>query len=361
MVHKLDICPPTVFPTVAHKLFRNNRDGTFTDVSKESGIADASGYGFAVTFIDLDGDGKQDIYVANDMKPAFVFHNLGDGKFKEVGLTSGAGLMSNGRFMAGMGVAAGDLDGSHRPSLLVSNYQDEPNMVFLNRGKMIFVDDSHNSGLGPATMKTLGFGIELFDADLDGNLDTARANGHVIPKAEEYVKAPYRQQAQMFLGDGKGHFREVTDQAGSYFREKQLGRGLAVADYNNDGRPDLAFSHVGGPVKLLRNATATDHHWMRLELVGDGKKSNRNAIGARIEIEAGGRKLVRWINGGSSFLSATERRQVIGLGPAAKAERITVVWPSGAKQEYRDLDAGHSWRLTEGKTEPEPADPKKRG
>src|SRR5439155_7698159 len=126
-----------------------------------------------------------------------------------VGLTSGAGLMSNGRFMAGMGVAAGDLDGSHRPSLLVSNYQDEPNMVFLNRGKMIFVDDSHNSGLGPATMKTLGFGIELFDADLDGNLGTARANGHVIPKAEEYVKAPYRQQAQMFLGDGKGHFREV--------------------------------------------------------------------------------------------------------------------------------------------------------
>ena len=112
---------------------------------------------------------------------------------------------------------------------------------------------------------------------------------------------------------------------------------------------------------MLRNATATDHHWMRLELVGDGKKSNRNAIGARIEIEAGGRKLVRWINGGSSFLSATERRQVIGLGPAAKAERITVVWPSGAKQEYRDLDAGHGWRLTEGKTEPELADPKKRG
>ncbi len=311
--------------------------------------------------LDLDGDGKTDMYVANDMRPANVFQNVGGGKFVEKGLLSGAALMPNGRFMAGMGVAVGDIDGSGRPSLLVSNYQKEPTMVFLNRGRMNFQEYSHAAGIGPATMRTLGFGIELFDADLDGNLDVALANGHVIRKAVEYVNAPYEQEAQLFLGDGKAHFREVTEQAGRYFRQKYVGRGLAVCDYDNDGRPDLVFANNGGPLKLLHNQTENANRWVRLELVGDGKKSNRNAVGARVEVEAGGRKLVRWVHGGGSYLSASDRRIVVGLGTADKLDKVSVVWPSGAKQEFTGIEPGKGWRLTEGQQKPEPVQPRKPG
>lgn len=347
-VNKLDICPPTIFPPERHKLFRNNGNGTFTDISESSGIGGVQGYGFAVGMIDLDDDGKLDMYVANDMKPAFLFHNLGNGKFEEKALFSGAGMMSGGRFMAGMGVAVGDIDGSHRPSLLVSNYQDEPTMVFLNRGKLNFQEWQHQSTLGPATQRTLGFGIDLLDADLDGNLDVAIANGHVIKNAPDFAKAPYRQQSQIFLGNGKATFREVSDTAGSFFREKCVARGVAVGDYDNDGRPDLVFSLNGGPLKLLRNQTATPNHWSRLELQGDGVKSNRNAVGAKIEIEAGGRKLTRWIHGGGSYLSAADRRVLVGLGSADKVDRIIVVWPSGRRQEYSPLAADRAWLLKEG-------------
>jgi enediyne biosynthesis protein E4 len=353
-LHQVYVCPPTVFPTAAHKLFRNNGNGTFTDVSESSGIAAARpGGGLGVALVDLDGDGKIDVYVANDVRPAFVFHNLGGGKFKDLGVPTGAAIMPNGRFMSGMGVAVGDIDGSGRPSILVANFQDEPTMVFLNKGNMLFREWSHPSGLGPATMKTLGFGIELFDADLDGRLDVALANGHVVRNAPAIYKAPYEQSAQLFVGDGTGRFAEVSDQAGPYFREKRVGRGLAVADFDNDGRPDLAVSHNGGPVKLLRNGTETAHRWARFDVVGDGVKSNRNAIGARVEVEAGGRKSTHFVAGGGSYLSASDRRVLVGLGDAERVDRVTVTWPSGRKQEFRDLAANSGWRLTEGKEQAE--------
>jgi hypothetical protein len=359
---KRDICPPNVFPTVPHRLFRNRGDGTFADISVESGVAGAGpGYGFGVVLLDLDDDRKVDIYVANDMKPAYIFRNLGGSRFEEKGLYSGAALMPNGRFMAGMGCAVGDVDGSGRPSILVSNYQDEPTMVFLNRGKTTFQEWSHPSGLGPATMKTLGFGIDLFDADSDGNLDVAQANGHVTKQPSENGSAPYEQQAQMFVGDGRAAFREVSGQAGSYFQEKRVGRGLAVADYDNDGLPDFAVSHIGGPTKLLRNQTQSRNQWIRLELEGDGKTSNRNAIGSRIEIEAGGRKLVRWVHGGGSFLSASDRREVVGLGAATVVDRVTVLWPSGKKQEFEQLAAGTGWKLIEGRSKAEEVSRKNKG
>jgi hypothetical protein len=355
-VNQVYACPPTVFPTVAHKLFRNNGDGTFADVTAASGIAGTQkGAGLGVVLVDLDGDGKIDIYVANDMGPAHVYQNQGGGKFAERGAYSGAALMAGGRFMAGMGVAAGDLDGTGRPSLLVANYQNEPTMVFLNAGKLTFRDWTHPSGLGPATTRTLGFGIELFDADLDGNLDVALANGHVVRNSAAIFKAPYEQEAQLLVGDGKGHFREVSDKAGAYFREKFVGRGLAACDYNNDGLPDLAFANNAGPLKLLRNATRTPNHWVRLDLVGNGTTSNRSAIGARVEVEAAGRKLVRFVHGGGSYLSAGDRRLVVGLGAAEKAERVTVVWPDGTREEFRDLAAGRGWRHTQGKGAAEPA------
>jgi len=236
----------------------------------------------------------------------------------------------------------------------VSNYQDEPNMVFLNRGQMLFKEWSHGSGLGPATMKTLGFGIELFDADLDGHLDAVRANGHVI-KNDAARKVPYQQPAQLFVGDGQAHFTEVTDVAGPFFREKHLGRGVAVGDFDNDGRPDVVFTANGEPARLLRNATETAHHWVRLDLTGDGVKSNRNAVGAKVRVEAGGRTFTRFVVGGGSYLSASDRRVLVGLGDAAAVDRVTVTWPSGRIQEFRGLAADTGWRLTEGRDRAEPA------
>jgi hypothetical protein len=222
---------------------------------------------------------------------------------------------------------------------------ERKNMLYLNRGGLRFQESSTPSGLGTPSLSRLKFGTVFFDADLDGCLDIAVANGHVQMNNEQIDGNPTAQEAQLFVGDGHAHFRDVSDQAGVYFRQRYIGRGLAWADYDNDGRPDLAFSHKNGPVALLLNQTETDNNW--LELVGDGKKSNRNAIGARVEIEYGGRRQVRFVNGGGSYLSANDRRVLAGLGGAGRAERVVVTWPSGKKQEFRDLDARRCYRLHE--------------
>jgi hypothetical protein len=343
-------CPPSHFPCAPHRLYRNNGNGTFTDVTGPSGVGAASASpGLGVVILDLDGDGKPDIYVANDMKPAFLFHNQGGGKFVEKAQLAGCAFGPDGSLVAGMGVAAGDVDGSGRPSLFVTNFDRKPNVLYLNRGKLWFQDASMPSGLGGPSIPRLKFGTDFLDADLDGRLDVAVANGHIHRAAQKVLGIPYAQQAQLFVGDGKGKFRDVSDLAGYYFRESRVGRGLAVADFNNDGRPDLAFSHVGGPIALLENRTPTDNAWLRLELVGDGVKSNRNAIGARVEVVAGGARQVRFVAGGGSYLSASERRLLVGLGSAREAERVTVVWPSGRRQEFRHLAGRKGYRLSEGK------------
>jgi hypothetical protein len=357
-------CSPVMFANVAHQLYRNNGNGTFTDISVSSGIAAVSpGPGLGVVMTDIDGDGRLDIYVANDMKAAFLFHNQGGGKFVDKALLSGCAIDGSGNYVAGMGVEAADLDGSGRPSLFVTNFQNRPNIYYRNLGGLRFQDWSYPSGLGGPSVHKLGFGTVLLDADLDGHPDLAIANGHVDSEAPKKFGIPQAQEAQLFLGDGKGAFRDVSAQAGTYFRELRVGRGLAYADFDNDGRPDLVFSHNAGRMALLRNQTETSNAWLRLELIGDGKKSNRNAIGSRVEIEAGGKRQVRFLNGGGSYLSASERRLLIGLGGADRAERVTVLWPSGRKQEFSNLQGRRWWRLHEGQEEPElivPAAPARR-
>jgi hypothetical protein len=248
-----------------------------------------------------------------------------------------------------MGVEAGDIDNSGRPSLFVTNFFGLPSILYLNRGRMIFEEWSFPSGL--ATPNRLGFGTVFVDVDLDGRLDVAVANGHVFHHKQP--AEPLAQEATLFLGDGHGRFRNVSSQAGSYFGRRLVGRGLAWADYDNDGRPDLAFSHNKGPAVLLNNATTNDNNWIRLELVGERGKSNRNAIGSRVEIEAGGTRQVRFLNGGGSYLSASDRRILVGLGGASRAERVTVRWPSGRSQEFQGLEGGRGWRLHENKDRPE--------
>jgi hypothetical protein len=341
-------CSPTRFDSVTHRLYHNNGDGTFTDVSDRAGISAAPpAPGLAVLLVDLDGDGQLDIYVANDLKPAYLFHNQGGGRFVEKAVESGCGLDSAGMPVAGMGIDAGDIDGSGLPSLIVTNFQMRANMLYLNRGGLLFHEISTTSGFNYPSMTRLKFGVVFFDANLDGCLDIAVANGHVQMNNEQLGHRPTAQEAQLFLGNGRHHFRDVSDQAGDYFNQRYIGRGLAWADFDNDGRPDLAFSHKNGPVALLHNETQTDNNWLTLELVGDGQKSNRNAIGARVEIEYGGRRQVRFLNGGGSYLSANERRILAGLGAAGRAERVLVTWPSGKKQEFHDLEARRWYRLHE--------------
>lgn len=342
-------CPPSHFAGTTHRLFRNNGDGTFADVTESSGVAAVSpSPGLAVAMVDLDGDGRLDVFVANDMRPAFLFHNRGGGKFEERAMLAGCALGLDGSLVAGMCVAVADADGSGRPSLFVTNFEKKPNVLYLNRGGLRFHDAGMPSGLGGPSIPRLGFGAEFLDADLDGRIDLAVANGHIHRAARKVLGVSYGQTAQLFLGDGGGKFRDVSALGGAYFREERVGRGLAVADFDNDGKPDVAAVHNGGPLALLHNRTETANGWLRLELVGDGVKSNRSAIGARVEVEASGSRQVRFVVGGGSYLSAGDRRVLVGLGRAEKADRVAVVWPSGRRQEFRDLPRRRGYRLVEG-------------
>ena len=347
-------CPPSMFESTSHRLFRNNGNLSFSDITESSGIAEASpAPGLGVVLADLDGDGKIDIYVANDMRPAYLFHNQGNGQFIEKALFSGCGLGPSGENIAGMGVDAADIDGSGRQSLFVTNFHFKQNVLYRNAGGLLFDYWTHRSGLGTPSIGRLGFGAVFCDVDLDGRLDLAVANGHVERESAKIYGAPHAQNAQLFLGQGSGRFYDGSSSSGPYFSNPRVGRGLAWADFDNDGKPDLAFSHNAGSVALLHNNTNTPNFWLSLELIGDGKKSNRNAIGARVEIETAKSKQTRFINGGGSYLSASDRRLLVGMESAQKADRITVRWPSGNENVFDNVECNRPWRLREGNDSPE--------
>ena len=352
-------CPPTSYPVVAHRLYRNRRDGTFEDVTTASGVGKAKpAAGLAVVIVDLDGDGRPDIYVANDLYAAHLFHNQtppgGPITLVERATLSGCGLGPNGNRMSGMCAEAGDVDGSGRAALFVTDFQFKPNLLFLNLGGLKFQESGPAAGLAALTRSRLGFGACFFDADLDGNLDVAVANGHVYRSAQEIQQVPYAQEAHLFLGDGRGKFRDASRTAGGDFLAPRVGRGLARCDFDNDGRPDLCLSAVGGPISLLHNVTETANGWIGLDLIGDGKASNRSAIGAIVTVESGGQQRTHFVVGGGSYLSASDRRLTVGLGAATAADRVLVRWPSGRQQEFRGLAGNRYWRLRDGAPKAEP-------
>jgi len=345
-------CSPTMYPHTSHLLFRNNGNGTFTDVSLASGIARVPAPGLAVAILDLDGDGKQDIYVANDMAQQFLFRNLGAMRFEEIALHAGVALGPGGARIAGMGIEAADLSGTGRPDLFVTNYQKVPNVFFQNLGKMRYEEMSFPSGIGGPSMDRLKFGTCAIDANLDGNLDLGVANGHVFRTAKK-LGFEYEQPAQLFMGDGTGKFKDASNDAGEGFVKPRVGRGLARADFDRDGLTDLAMSGVGEPIALLRNRTETANRGVTLHLVGDGKKSNRNAIGAVVKVEWAGKSRHHFVIGGGTYLSANDWGMQIGIGEAEKMDRVTIRWPSGLSQEFKNLPAKTSWRLKEGVAEAE--------
>ena len=306
-------CGPKHFAGTRSFLFRNNGNGTFTDVSEATGV-EPDGKALGVVILDLDGDGRADIFVGNDEVLNHHYKNLGSGRFQSVGLRCGTGTTYQGRTMGSMGIEVGDMTGSGLPDLFVTTYIHESTVLFRNRGNGLFTDVSQGAGMFAATWNKVGWGTALLDPDHDGNLDLFVANGHTHRNAADLLPGEngrpqeYAQTAQLFVGDGKGQFRDVSRWAGPYFQVPHVGRGVAMCDYDNDGRMDLAVTHVGDTPALLRNVTQVPHHWVRLELEGsrhrDPAGSNRDAIGAVVTVRAGGRTLVRYTKGGGSYYSA---------------------------------------------------------
>jgi enediyne biosynthesis protein E4 len=344
-------CAPGRFESTRCLLYRNNGDGTFTDVTSQAGIGQPTAKALGVVALDLDDDGKIDLFVANDGVPNFFFHNLGNGRFEAVGPASGCAVNLQGSPQAYMGVDAGDLDGDGRPDLFVTAFSRETNTFFRNIGRGQFLDVTHGSGLGPPSWFALGFGACFLDGDRDGNLDIVVVNGHVDRHVEEEGEPAitFRQKAQLFRNQGGSRFQEIGSQGGPYFTEPHVGRGLAACDYDNDGHMDLAINNSGESAVLLHNESKTPNHWIRLAL--RGTKSNRDAVGAKVTLHVGDRRLVRHRKGGGSYLSANDPRLLVGLGTATRVDSVEVRWPSGIVQQLGPLAADRGYLIEEGKSE----------
>ncbi len=297
---------------------------------------------------DFDGDGRVDLFVANDQSPNFFFRGLGGLKFEEVAGISGVAVNANGGFQAGMGVACGDLDGDGRPDLAVTNFYNESTTFYHNLGGGVFTDHTREIGLAVPTRYRLGFGTAFLDVDNDGHLDVAIANGHVDDFRPEI---PYAMAPQLLVAGERGHLTDVSDRAGPPWQVPRVGRGLAAGDLDNDGRVDLLLLAQDTPLAYFHNRTPGGH---ALTLRLEGRDSNHDAVGARVTVVAGGRRRVAWRFGGGSYQSASDPRLHFGLGDSDRVEAIEVVWPSGRVDRFGPLSADTGYLLREGQSEPKP-------
>ena len=332
---KREICAPDSFKALPHVLYRNNGNGTFTDVSEKAGLLRPHsldhGKGLGVIIADFDGDGRPDIYVANDRKDNFLYRNRGEMTFEEVGNSWQVAKDDHGGMNGSMGVDVADYDGSGRLSLFVTNFDRELHALYRNHADGVFTYASYSAAIGAIGVGYVGFGTGFIDFDRDGAEDIFITNGHVLrdpdpPKERQQKAVLLRNLRQPGMTPGQVRFQEVSHLAGDYFRSKHIGRGAAFADLDNDGKTDIVVSHLNEPVVLLQNTTDNTNHWLGIEAIG---KPYRDAVGAKFTLEVGGRRLVRVIKGGGSYLSASDRRIVFGLGKSDKVDRLTVAWPSG--------------------------------
>lgn len=341
-------CRPDVYSGVASTLYRNQGDGTFTDVTKRAGLDRADGKALGVVFADYDGDGRVDLFVANDLTRNFLYHNDGNGVFKEVGLPAGVALASDGRVRAGMGTDFGDYDGDGRLDLVVTNFESETHSLYRNLGGGLFADATFESGLGPATLPFLGFGAAFLDYDNDTDLDLAIANGHVLDNAGLFRSTSrYGQRNLLFRNEGKGRFTEVGRQSGSGFASEKVSRALVAGDIDNDGDVDLLVSNNGQTTDLLRNeANGRSGHALLLKL--RGRRSNRDGIGATVIAAMGNRRLKREVRAGSSYLGQNDIRVHLGLGRAPVVDRLEVTWPGGRMDTLTSVPVDQILTLEEG-------------
>jgi hypothetical protein len=335
-------CGPRGLRGAGDTLYHNNGDGTFTDVSKKAGVSDPDGYyGLGVICSDFDGDGLVDIYVANDSTPNFLYHNNGDGTFKDIGFASGTAVNENGSEQGSMGVTLGDYDHDGRLDLFVTNFDDDYNTLYHNDGHGSFTDVSYAAKVAAVSLPYVGWGTKFFDYDNDGWVDLLVVNGHVYPQLPTY-----RQRNLVHHNNRDGTFAEVGAELGLPFTEKHTGRGAAFGDIDNDGDVDVIINNLDGVPQLLRNDGGNANNSVLIKTVG--VKSNRDGIGARVTVVSGDLTQVDEVHSGGSYLSQNDLRLHFGLEKRTKIDSIEVRWPSGVVDKVANLNANRILTIKEG-------------
>ena len=340
-------CIPRVYPPAKSWLFKNNGDGTFQDVSAESGIAEVLGKAWGVVATDVNNDGWMDLFVANDTVPNFLFVNH-NGKFEEAGVGAGIAYSQEGRARSGMGVDSADFDQDGWQDLFVANVDQEMYSLYHNNRDLTFDDVAGPLGIGRATRLMSGWGTKFFDYDNDGNIDLFMANGHPDDRIEEHTShVTYREPLLLYHNNGK-ILENVSATAGPVFNESFAARGLAIGDFNNDGAVDVLIAVNNGAPVLLKNLAAKENHWLGLRLIGE--KANPDAIGAIITWQAGDLKRRRLKVGGGSYLSSHDPREVLGIGPRNKIDKLEIRWPkpSNRVDVFTELPIDRYIRIVEG-------------
>ncbi len=323
---------PQSYVSESCRLYRNLGGGRFSDVTKQAGILNGRSKALGVAVSDYDGDGWPDIFVANDTEPNFLYHNQGDGTFKEVGVSAGLALSEQGTSRAGMGIDAADVRRSGSFDVLITNFAGEQLTLYRRDASGLFLDVAAQSGVGVATQTYLGFGAFFLDYDLDGWTDLIVNNGHINDDiAEKDAGVTYAEPALLFRNVGGGRFSDVSKESGAALAVPRVGRGAAWGDFDNDGSPDLLLMTNNGAPALLHNDNRTGNGWIRLLLVGAA--SNRDAYGARVQVTVGADTQTQEVHSGSSYLSSSDRRLLFGLGSAARADSVEIHWPDGKVQK----------------------------
>jgi hypothetical protein len=345
----LDVqCGPRGLKGAGDALFHNNGDGTFTDVSKSAGVSDPNGYyGLGVVWADFNNTGRPDIYMANDSTPKFLYKNEGGGKFKEIGLESGTAVSEDGSEQASMGIAIGDYLHNGRPSLFITNFENENNLLYRNDGNWNFTEVSYPAGVALPSLPWVKWGTAFIDLDNDGWLDLIAVSGQVYPQVDSLPSGGgYREPKLLHLNQKDGAFCDASDLAGPALKERRVSRGLAVGDLFNDGNVDVVVSDLDGSPMVLKNRGIPGRHWASFELAGT--KSNRLALNARLKIVAGGMTQTEEIHSGGSYLSQNDLRVHFGLGTATKIDKVEIRWPSGTVESIGDLAADQFYSVLEG-------------
>ena len=341
-------CGPRGLKGAGDSLYHNNGDGTFTDVSEQAGVSDKEGYyGLAAAWGDFDNDGYPDLYVANDTTPNYLYRNNGNGTFTEIGAKAGVAYSEDGREQAGMGVDFEDYNNDGLLDLVVTNFSDDYNTLYRNTGKGFFVDVSTSSGIAEDSYRDLSWGTGFFDFNNDGFKDLFVANGHIFPQVDRYgFKISYRQQNKLYLNNGREGFVSVTGLAGPALQAMKSYRGAVFADFNNDGAIDVAVVALDDRPSLLMNRGVPGNHWILIKLVGT--KSNRFGVGARVTVVTEGVTQTRELKAGGSFASCNDPRAHFGVGKSTVIQELLVRWPSGKVTTVKQAPVDQVLTIREG-------------
>ncbi len=340
-------CHPNVFHGQPATLYHNNGDGTFTDASQSSGVGPKAANGLGVVTFDYNNDGWQDIFISNDAQPNHLFHNKGDGTFREVGYLAGAAVSGDGQMEAGMGVDAADTTGSGWLDLYITHLDMQLNRFYRNMGDGSFTDATLSSKVGYDTYQVSGFGTCFLDYDNDGAVDLFVANGHVMDNVQLYhPDTTYAEPKQMFRNIGRGRFENVSNRLGPDMQKPHVSRGAAKGDFDNDGDLDLLVSGCGQRPQLLRNDGGNSNHWLEIFLIGT--KSNRDGVGARVRVMAGDLVQHDQRKGGTSYQSAQDQRLHFGLGEHTEVDAVEIIWPSRTVTKLAKLKSDQIIAVKEG-------------